>query len=257
MYYPVQIPYILNKSFSDAVQYSEITDPYFNDFLICFWKIQPKSSEPQTVENIVISDGCIDLVADFNGKKIGFVGMSKTNFEYRINMPSQFFGARMKPGAFYALTGISAAEAMDSFIPLNTYDSDFDSERFFKLPFDNAKEFFKNYFRKLIAGKSADGFVKLFDDLSCDIPKAAEQIYKRLNFSPKQCQRLFDKHFGLTPQKVFCILRFQKCLEILTSERANQNEILNIVNYYDQAHYINDFKRNIGLTPFELVRKYR
>jgi AraC-like DNA-binding protein len=81
-------------------------------------------------------------------------------------------------------------------------------------------------------------------------------MYERLGFSPKQTQRIFSANFGLTPKVVLSILRFQKCLHILTSGKAVPSDVLNLVNFYDQAHFINDFKRNIGITPFELVRKY-
>lgn len=256
MYYPIQIPYILNKAFSEAVEYTEEIEERFKDFLICFWQMQPKSNNTETVENIIITDGCIDLVADFEGKQIGFVGMSKTNFEFKINAPYCSYGARMKPGAFYALTGISATDAMDNFIPISAFDGDFDAEHFFSLPFDEAKLVFKDYFSKLIGKKIADEYIELFDEFNNNSPTAVEQIYDRLNFSPKQCQRLFKRHFGLSPQMVLCILRFQKCLEILTSGKSTPSDVLNAVSYYDQSHFINDFKRNIGLTPFELVRKY-
>jgi AraC-like DNA-binding protein len=54
-----------------------------------------------------------------------------------------------------------------------------------------------------------------------------------------------------------CLIRFQKCLEILTGGKAAPSDILNITAYYYQSHFIKDFKRNVGLTPFELIRRYK
>lgn len=68
--------------------------------------------------------------------------------------------------------------------------------------------------------------------------------------------KAFYKNFGLSPQMVLCILRFQKCLKSLTIDKINPVNVMNMSNYYDQSHFINDFKRNIGLTPLELVHKY-
>jgi AraC-like DNA-binding protein len=256
MYYPLQIPYILSKNFSEAVNYSEEIDSQLKDFVVCFWEMQPIVTQEKSIENIIVTDGCIDLVADFNNKQIGFVGMSKTNFEYTIETPCRFFGVRMKPGAFFSLTKIPASEAMDNFLPLKEYDSSFDTEKFFALPFEKSKSFMKNFIAQLCANKKPNDFIKLFDNLYDDIPETAESIYERLGFSSKQTQRLFSANFGLTPKVVLSILRFQKCLQVLTSGKANSADVLNLVNFYDQAHFINDFKRNIGLTPFELVRKY-
>ncbi|MDR2977729.1 MAG: helix-turn-helix domain-containing protein [Streptococcaceae bacterium] len=58
---------------------------------------------------------------------------------------------------------------------------------------------------------------------------------------------------------VLSILRFQKVLKMLLSNEAGlkATDILRTINYYDQAHFIRDFKKNAGLTPLELLRKYQ
>jgi AraC-like DNA-binding protein len=218
--------------------------------------MRPLSNVEKIVENIIVADACIDLVADYDGKRIGFAGMSRTEFHFKINLPSYSMGIRFKPGAFHALTNISAKEAMDTFLPINVIDKKFDSESFFALPFLEAKRFLLNYIGAIIQDKNPNKFILLFDELNESIPDAASEIYQKLYYSHRQCQRLFIKNYGLSPQMILCILRFQKCLNILTSGKADTNDVMNVLNYYDQSHFINDFKRNIGLTPLELVRKY-
>jgi AraC-type DNA-binding domain-containing proteins len=46
-------------------------------------------------------------------------------------------------------------------------------------------------------------------------------------------------------------------LQILIADEANANDILTMLQYYDQPHWIRDFKRNIGLTPQELLNRYK
>jgi len=256
MYYPIQIPNILNKSFAEAMNYSEEVVPAFQDFVICLWEILPRSEQKATTDQIIIADGCIDFVIDYDYKHIGFAGMSKTLFQDEISLPSRYIGARLKPGAFHALTGLPATAAMDKAYRLNKLDKNFDPDAFFALPFDEAKKFLKSYLGNLIANKQPTEFTTLFDEFSADIPNSVTEIYEKLHFSPKQCQRLFSKHFGLSPQMVLCIIRFQKCLELLTTNKELPNDVLDKLNYYDQSHFIKDFKKNIGLTPFELVRRY-
>jgi len=238
------------------MRYSEEIIADFQDFIICLWEMQPLSNAEKIVENIIIADGCIDLVANFDGKKIGFAGMSRTEFHFKINLPSCSMGVRFKPGAFHAITNIPAREAMDTFLPLNIIDKNFDSEYFFTLTFSAAKKYFINYIATIIKNKKPSKFITLFDELNENIPDSASEIYQKLYYSHRQCQRLFAKNYGLSPQMILCILRFQKCLNILTSGKSHPNDVMNRLNYYDQSHFINDFKRNIGLTPFELVRKY-
>ncbi|HCC38222.1 MAG TPA: AraC family transcriptional regulator [Treponema sp.] len=256
MYYPIQIPHILNKSFSESIQYSEEIVAELKDFNICLWEMRPISNNTITVENIIVADGCIDLIVDCNGKNIGFAGMSKTNFNFKINMPNYFIGARLKPGAFHLLTNIPASSAMDNFLPITAFDNDFDVDAFFSLSYQDAKKFIKKYIGSLAKNKKPSQFMLLFDELNKNIPDSVPEIYKKLYYSERQCQRLFAKNYGLSPQMILCVLRFQNCLKSITSKNFTSKGILEASNYYDQSHFINDFKRNIGLTPFELLKKY-
>lgn len=256
MYYPIQIPYILDREFADHIRYKEEAVEPLRDFVICIWQMTPRTGKPILVENVITTDGCIDLVAAMDEKRIGFAGMSKTNFDFRVDLPARFMGARMKPGAFYRLTGRPATAAMDTFLPLDEVDMRFERELFFSMPFEEAKAYFIDYLCAFTHNKTPDAYTMLFDRLAGDPPPSAAVLYEVLHFSPRQCQRNFRTRFGLTPQTVLSILRFQKCLEVLTAGKAAPGDILRLTSYYDQAHFINDFKRNIGLTPFELVRKY-
>ncbi len=66
----------------------------------------------------------------------------------------------------------------------------------------------------------------------------------------KQFEREFSKHVGLNPKKFLSILRFQN---IIQAKKKNQNLNLNHLaydyGYYDQSHFIHDFKNITGITP--------
>ncbi|MCL2838764.1 MAG: hypothetical protein FWE04_06870 [Oscillospiraceae bacterium] len=64
MYYPIQIPFILNKSFARSVKYSEEVVPEFQDFIICLWEMCSLPEQSETVEHIIVTDGCIDIVVN-------------------------------------------------------------------------------------------------------------------------------------------------------------------------------------------------
>ena len=257
MYYPIQIPYILNPEFSINMKYTETSIEECGGFVICFWEMQPLSDCKLSVTNIIATDACIDLVVSFDEKNIGFVGMSKTEFNFELKLPNRSFGVRMMPGAFHQLTGLPAAAAMDTFLPIEAAFNDFDSTLLFSLPFERAKEYFKNFFTDQTKGKSPDQFTTLFHTLSKEIPSTVSALCHLLHFSPRQCQRLFQLHYGITPKMALSIIRFHKCMEILTSPKAKPSDILNVTDYYDQPHFIKDFKRNIGITPLELIRTYQ
>lgn len=257
MYYPIQIPYILNREFSENMKYTETSAAECGGFVICFWEMQPLNNTQLSIENVIATDACIDIVALFDEKTIGFAGMSRTEFHFRQDIPNRSFGARMMPGAFHQLTGFPATAAMDTFLPIEAVFGDFDRSLFFSLPIGQAKEYFRNFISDRTQRKTTNTFITLFNTLSDNTPANTKELYQLLHFSPRQCQRLFAKHYGITPKMVLSVIRFQKCLEILTSPKAKPADILNVTGYYDQPHFIKDFKRNIGITPLELIRIYQ
>ncbi|MCL2574981.1 MAG: helix-turn-helix domain-containing protein [Defluviitaleaceae bacterium] len=254
MYYPLQIPYILKDEHLKHISYCEEIADALEDFVICIWQLTPRSSANVFVNNIIATDGCIDLVVNFTKKQIGFVGMSKTNFNFKISTQEHFFGARMKPGTFHQITNLSATLAMDSFVSLKAVDINFDTKTFFALSFEGAKEVFIKYLKEIFDDEKPNEYVMLFDKLSNELPRFASEVYKMLNLSPRQCQRNFLKHFGINPQLALSIIRFQHCLKILTSG-TKTNDVLESIAYYDQSHFIKEFKRNIGLTPQEYLAR--
>lgn len=259
MYYPIQLPHILETRFSHSNRYSESCDTTLDNFVICCWEITPLPSFSEataTVNNIIVTDGCIDLVVGYDEKRIGFSGMRHTVFDYTICTPMRFFGARLKPGAFHQLTNHPATDAMDAFLPLEEFDASFDAEAFFGLPYDEAKLSFRHYLRLLAQGKEPQNYVLLFDELYENPPKTTAELYDLLHFSSRQCQRLFLKYYGYSPQKALSILRFQRCLAVLTSQDAKPADLLSISHYCDQSHYSKDFRKNIGITPRELIARY-
>jgi len=218
--------------------------------------MQSINSTCRTLENVIVTDGCIDLIVDPSEKRIGFSGMSATHFHYEIHLPIWFFGARLGPGVFRLLTGHSAADAMDRFLPLVDVDRTFNPHSFFSLSPEKIKMETKNILLKLMKQTYPNTFTELFNKLCNNPPANTTMLADMLHFSPRQCQRLFKLHFGFPPKLALSILRFQKCLKILCSGQASPADILNLTTYYDQSHMIKDFQKNLGITPFQLIHKY-
>jgi len=257
VYNPVQAPALLSERFKRNLVYTETAVPDCACFAICLWEMRPRQTPNETVDNIILPDGCIDLLANVNEMAVGFSGMKKTDFHYPVPAGTTAFGFRLRPGAFRELTGRPASQAMDAFLPLERVDASFSPEEFSRLPLDGQKEALAGALRKLAAGKSASGFIRLFESLYRDPPETAARLSKAISYSQKQCERLFAEHYGLTPKVVLSVIRFQKALRTLTSKDAKPSDVLRVEGYYDQPHMIKDVKQAIGLTPMELVRRCR
>lgn len=83
-----------------------------------------------------------------------------------------------------------------------------------------------------------------------------EQISNKVGYSQKHLIKLFKDNVGLTPKGFLKIIRFQKAIEeIAGSKKADWTGIAYESGYYDQAHFINDFKAFSGFTPNQYLKK--
>lgn len=78
-----------------------------------------------------------------------------------------------------------------------------------------------------------------------------------LSVTSKTLERKFSQYLGKSTKQVIKLLRFQEVLldfshnkELFLTERAYKN------GYFDQSHFIHDFKTYSGYTPKEFVLKY-
>jgi AraC-like DNA-binding protein len=86
-----------------------------------------------------------------------------------------------------------------------------------------------------------------------------QKISQHFGFSERYIQKLFLSWVGITPQSFFSVQRFNKSLVLLKSSKAQSTSIALECGYYDQAHFIKEFRGYTGLTPLkartELVRE--
>jgi AraC-like DNA-binding protein len=82
------------------------------------------------------------------------------------------------------------------------------------------------------------------------------ELASMANMSEKTLQRHMKKVTGVTPKSFGNILRFNSVLKLIdSSEELDWQDILFRSGYYDQAHFIKDFKRFTGLTPTEFMKE--
>ncbi len=79
-------------------------------------------------------------------------------------------------------------------------------------------------------------------------------IAQRSGYSKKQFIQIFKKHVGLTPKSYQRVVRFNMVLhEIEKYSKIDWLKISLDCGYYDQAHFINEFKIFSGINPTEYL----
>ena len=79
-----------------------------------------------------------------------------------------------------------------------------------------------------------------------------EEIAGNVGYSQKHFIHLFKQHVGVAPKSYLRIMRFNKTLsEINAGGEIDWTALALDCGYYDQAHFIGDFKKFSGYTPEE------
>ncbi|HVI45299.1 MAG TPA: helix-turn-helix transcriptional regulator [Chitinophaga sp.] len=76
-----------------------------------------------------------------------------------------------------------------------------------------------------------------------------EAIASRYNISSRYMRKLFLQYTGVSPKLYNKITRFKLSLQLITENQSSLTSIAYDCGYFDQSHFIRDFKSFAGLTP--------
>jgi AraC-like DNA-binding protein len=79
----------------------------------------------------------------------------------------------------------------------------------------------------------------------------SKALSKSFGLSERYIEKLFVGMVGITPSAFFSVYRFNKSLEFVLSSNLKLTSIAYDCGYYDQAHFIKEFKKFTGITPFD------
>lgn len=89
-------------------------------------------------------------------------------------------------------------------------------------------------------------------------PLSVERVAGRLHISYKRLYRMFVDELGMTPKMYLKILRFNRaCFMLDRLKEADETEIIYHCGYYDQAHFIHEFKTIMKESPRRYLRTSR
>lgn len=82
------------------------------------------------------------------------------------------------------------------------------------------------------------------------------QLSDQIGYSQKHFISLFKKQVGVAPKQYLKIMRFQKAILAIEKDMSMHWNDLALQNgFYDQAHFINEFRAFSGFTPGEYVKR--
>lgn len=85
-------------------------------------------------------------------------------------------------------------------------------------------------------------------------PMSVEQLSNHFNLSRRQFERKFVEYAGFSPKVYSRIIRFQAALTQYGNDFRSLTDIAYECGYYDQSHFIHDFKEFSGYHPGQYFR---
>ncbi len=237
-------------------------------FVRAYWVLE--SSAPSYTHR-EMADVCPELIFHYRGrfnelipdgrKERSFIsgihGPSKGISRFHIGEPFGIFGVYLYPYALPWLFGIPAPEFTDRLVDLQSLPGQAgrDLEDRIMTAVDNRERasIMTRYLMSLLNGSTepADPVLSSVRHLIRSNHSASlDEIAGRSYLSIRQFERKFKAATGLSPKLFYRISRFQSVIrEFRTGTSATLTEIAHRCGYYDQSHFIRDFKSFSGHTP--------
>lgn len=214
-------------------------------------------SNPDCQDIINIPDGCVDIEFLWKGEAVSayVCGSLLSGRMAGIGMYDRCFGVQFNPGVIpecfrkHMTYIVNKRCELKKFINLEELQETLSKELSLK---DKADYFINNFKEQVIietnsittfitkAIKQEDGYINI------------TELISTTGYSHCYVDRIFKNNMGISVKKYANIVRLQQAIEIIKDNKAD--EIYERLGYYDQAHFIHEFKRFTSITPSMFIK---
>lgn len=247
----------VGKLKSDILSYEEFA-PHISlqSYIFHYWEMKTRGRLERNFDHKVVPNGCIDIYFETSSPHQAFVtGVSNRHSSVTVSNEFHYIGICFVPTIAPQLYKVNGSELHNHHELLG-----------------NVAPSTANYIESVISPSLSQEQIKgLLDkhfireisrmNFKCDsrVLHALHKIFVTngrlrvesdldVGMSSRQLRRLFDTYIGDSPKSFARTVRFQKCLQANAQDTSTANAFYDF-GYYDQVHYIKDFKKLYGATP--------
>jgi len=214
-----------------------------------YWTV--KDDDPTPVSHKIIPDGFTEIIFHFGdhyridldgawkrqGKRL-LAGQITKYFYLKNTGVSDILGIKLKPSALAHLFRIPMKEKVDKVVPL---------DRRIKIDVGNVDRCFNELCWGYPIDHPVDKAVEIIFGAHGMISVA--DVCKELTIGERHLQQLFQTYIGLTPKFFTRIVRFSYVFKVIKEEKPDWSDVVHEAGYYDQSHFIRNFKAFTGEDP--------
>lgn len=236
------------------------------DFVRCFWILE---SDTAGYVHRSMADVCAEMVFHYKGEfdeimegktapsfRSGVQGQSDKIKRFSINKCFGIFGVYFYPHAIPLIARICATELTNQMVDLQTLLGKAGTELEEKMmlaPCNSTRvNIITNFLeatltRHNISNRSMLKAANYIIDTHGQV--RIEQLAERFTLSQRQFERTFKNHTGFSPKLFSRIVRFHSTMQHYGHRDKSLTEIAHACGYYDQPHFIHEFRQFSGHDP--------
>lgn len=249
----------LNCNFMEVVP-----NGYLSKYIYSYWKLQCTCKLTMPIEIKLLPNGCVDLMFDKNAASYVYVyGYSQKAFKQKIEASPDIFAVRFLPAQINRFFKLPFEEIYINPIRFNRlmeYEFlELEEKLFSSVTFSERIMIIEDYLKKQLGKNEYNINDNLLNAVEMILKMKGnlklEDISNETSKSSRYIRKLFDESLGISPKKFIRIVRFQNTYKMLLEANNYRHIDLAMENgYYDQAHFIKEFRGFIGETPGRIQR---
>ena len=241
-------------------------------YIKCIWNMEYDGKLSASENERILPDGYTEIIINFSDKikckqeggsqriltRSFITGPFSRYIHLEPNGKIGLLGIRFWPGMMHTFLDIPMNELTNNYYDLSLIMGKFADEVEYKV--HDAKDFDERF--KILDTTLVQYMLGNFNPPNKTIEFAInniintnglmsiEDLAEKIGIGTRQLQRLFSQKVGLSPKTFTKIIRFQRIFKELETDHISNWLILALqCGYYDQAHFIKEFKQFSGLTP--------
>ena len=253
-----------------TASYASCAETMLSHFVKAFWQTM---GTPSYGVEVILPKGVVEIIFSFDdpvtlslpGKnpspstpRCFISGLNDTTLHLHAPTQQNFFGVELKAAGIKKLLNTPAGEFANNITDLEMISKEF--ERLWHWlaeadSFDTRVEIAQQWMlQKSFSFDERE--IAISDFLNTDTEySGVTKLASQFCYSPRQLNRKTRALFGMSSEAIIAYKRYLQALKLL----HNSNETLTSVgyscNYFDQAHFIREFKKYTGITPGEYRSK--
>ncbi|WP_294317607.1 helix-turn-helix transcriptional regulator [uncultured Chryseobacterium sp.] len=241
-------------------------------FIKCYWTLEsPKEETPE--KQTIVPDGCMEMIFHYgdlykqyldNGNSIiqprcFVIGQLTRPLEIEPTGETGIFSVRFHPEGFLPFIAIPIKEMENTAVSLEKlFGKDAQEIEQQILNANSTSERIKLIeiflLNRLTDAETIDRIVKSTVEtiITANGQLSVDELSTLTQVDRRQLLRKFSSAIGLSPKQLSRTIRLQTALKMLLNDQfSNLADLAYENEYYDQAHFIKEFKEFTGSTPKE------